>query len=67
MDLERYDVPPLQPGERRRLDPADEALLQVRFCCWGLCFMLVAAGGAVCCTADMIMVLRRFDGIGAMA
>jgi hypothetical protein len=29
MDLERYDVPPLQPGERRRLDPADEALLQV--------------------------------------
>ncbi|WIA18195.1 hypothetical protein OEZ85_009668 [Tetradesmus obliquus] len=28
MDLERYDVPPLQPGERRRLDPADEALLQ---------------------------------------
>jgi hypothetical protein len=30
LDLERYDVPPLQPGERRRLDPADEALLQVR-------------------------------------
>lgn len=30
MDLERYDVPVLAPGERRRLDPADEALLQVR-------------------------------------
>jgi hypothetical protein len=40
MDLERYDVPPLQPGERRRLDPADEALLQVRLL-WLCGFALV--------------------------